>query len=449
GKLYFRASDGENGNELWVTDGTTEGTQLVADLYPGIETNRYDPRSGEKLEDTPYSSFPGDFAELNGKLYFRASDGENGNELGVTDGTSEGTKLVADINPGSSSSVPSDLTELNGKLYFRASDGANGSELWVTDGTSEGTKLVADINLSTTPGGDPLGSYPGDFAELNDKLYFSANDGETGGELWVTDGTTEGTKLVADINTSTSVGGDGFGSYPIDLVEFNNKLYFRAEDVENGIELWVTDGTTEGTKLFADINPGGVSSVPGDLAVVGEELFFSAGNGETGSELFKLTFDGTDEPDDSINIIDGTNKSDNLVGTDGFDSIDGSNGRDTLDGGAGNDTLLGGNGNDILVGGAGDDSLVGGNGKDTLDGGIGNDVLEGNNGNDLFVIRAGEGADTIADFTVGSDLLGLGGGLEYDQLTFSGNTVKAGDEILTTLVDVDANSLTADDFTEI
>ncbi len=449
GKLYFSADDGENGRELWVTNGTTEGTQLVADIYPGIATNRYDPRSGEKIEDYPYSSFPYGFAKFNGKLYFRARDGENGDELWVTDGTTEGTTLVADINPGSSSSVPSDLAELDGKLYFRANDGENGSELWVSDGTTEGTALVADINLTTTPGGDSLGSYPGDFAELNGKLYFAAGDGETGGELWVTDGTTEGTTLVADINPSTSAGGDGYGSYPIDLVEFNNKIYFRAEDVKNGIELWQTDGTTEGTKLFADINPGGVSSIPGDLAVFGDELFFRAGNGETGSELFKLTFDGGDEPDDSINIIDGTNKSDNLVGTDGSDSIDGLNGQDTLNGGAGNDTLLGGNGKDNLVGGVGNDSLVGGNAKDTLDGGVGDDILEGNNGNDLFVIRAGEGTDTIADFTLGSDRLGLGGGLEFDLLSFSDNTIQAGDEILLTLVGVETSSLTVDDFTVI
>ena len=86
--------------------------------------------------------------------------------------------LVKDINPRNSGgynyeSTPRDLIQLNDKLYFRADDGETGTELWVSDGTTEGTQLVADIN----PGSGY--SSPDYLIELNDKLYFSANDGDT------------------------------------------------------------------------------------------------------------------------------------------------------------------------------------------------------------------------------------------------------------------------------
>lgn len=191
---------------MWVTNGTTEGTQLVADIYPGIATNRYDPRSGEKIEDYPYSSFPYGFAKFNGKLYFRARDGENGDELWVTDGTTEGTTLVADINPGSSSSVPSDLAELDGKLYFRANDGENGSELWVSDGTTEGTALVNDLFViragegtdtiaDFTLGSDRLGLGGGLEFDL---LSFSDNTIQAGDEILLTLVGVETSSLTAD-----------------------------------------------------------------------------------------------------------------------------------------------------------------------------------------------------------------------------------------------------------
>ena len=407
-QLYFSANDGENGSELWVTDGTTAGTQLLININPS--PGNYSS-----------SSSPSSLTEFNGKLYFSAFDGENGSELWVSDGTTAGTSLLTEINPGDGSSSPSSLIEFNDQLYFSAFDSENGRELWVTDGTTAGTTLVVDI----APGSSdnyyygntfPDSSSPSDLTEFNDQLYFAASDGENGRELWVTDGTTEGTTLVADINS-----GDGSSS-PSSLTEFNDKLYFSASDGENGRELWVTDGTTEGTTLVADINPGSNNSSPQNLTVIGDELFFGANNGEIGNELFKLTFD------DSTTIISGTNASDNLIGGNGADQIEGLNGKDTLDGSAGNDTLLGGNGKDSLVGGAGLDILTGGNGKD------------------VFVLEPGNGEDTITDFELGLDRLGLTGQLEYDDLTFSGNAIQAGDELLATLNGVDTGQLMTHDF---
>jgi ELWxxDGT repeat protein len=163
--------------------------------------------------------------------------------------------LVKDINPETSNygftsgSSPFNLTEFNDRLYFSASDGENGRELWVSDGTTDGTQLLKDIN----PGGSDSGftyNFLGDFTELNDRLYFGANDGENGNELWVSDGTAEGTQLLVDIDPGAS------SSYPSDFTELNDRLYFGANDGENGRELWVSDGTAEGTQLLKDINPG-------------------------------------------------------------------------------------------------------------------------------------------------------------------------------------------------
>jgi Ca2+-binding RTX toxin-like protein len=193
------------------------------------------------------------------------------------------------------------------------------------------------------------------------------------------------------------------------------------------------------------------TSFPISLTVLGNELFFIADNGETGDELFKLTFDGS-------TTITGTNRSDNLSGTVNADRIKGLGGNDTLSGLAGNDTLLGGNGNDNLVGGAGNDSLLGnsggdritgGIGNDTLDGGTGFDILTGGAGNDIFVLRNSNGSDSFVDFKRGSDRLGLAGDLEFEDLTLTGNTIRSGNELLATLIGVNTGNLTEANFTTV
>ncbi|MEO0925847.1 MAG: hypothetical protein AAFY63_08245 [Cyanobacteria bacterium J06643_13] len=391
-KLYFSANDGESGRELFVSDGTAEGTQLLVDLRPG--SGNYDYGSGYS-----YSSYPGDLTEFNGRLFFSADDGENGRELFVSDGTAEGTQLLVDLNPNSgygynSGSYPDNFTEFNGRLYFSANDGENGRELFVSDGTAEGTQLLVDLRPGSSSYGYDYGSNPSGFTEFNGKLYFAANNGESGNELFVTDGTAEGTQLLVDLRPGSSNYGYSYGSNPSDLVEFNGKLYFTADNGESGRELFATDGTAEGTQLVADLRPGSSSygysygSDPSDLTVVGDELFFSASNREVGTELFKLTFEDT-----SISI-DGTNGSDNLLGGDRSEQIQALNGQDTVDSGGGNDTVDGGNGDDRLSSFSGDNSLIGNNGNDTLDSGGGNDILSGGNGSD--VLTSGSGNDSLS-----------------------------------------------------
>ena len=188
----------------------------------------------------------------------------------------------------SSSSFPNSLIEFKDRLYFAANNGTSGQELFVSDGTAEGTRLVTELD----PGAaySPLSS----FVEFKDRLYFAAGNGTSGQELFVSDGTAEGTQLVADIRS-----GDNrysfeysYGSYPDNLVEFNNKLYFTADDGKNGNELFVSDGTAEGTQLLVDLRPGNDSdgSSPDNLVEFKDKLYFMANNGENGNELCNRSF---------------------------------------------------------------------------------------------------------------------------------------------------------------
>ncbi|MBQ4819022.1 ELWxxDGT repeat protein [Aquimarina sp. MMG016] len=218
--------------------------------------------------------------EYNGKLYFLADDRIHGEELWVSDGTTAGTHLLADIRTGSYSSNPKDFVELNGKLYFSARGAHIGAELWETDGTPEGTKLVADINPQPGNGG------VGNLTVFNNKLYFGANDGVNGVELWTSDGTEAGTTMVKDIYPGSS------NSYPNDFKIYNNKLYFEANDGVYGDELWVSDGTEAGTQLVKDIYPGSRGTRVADIEVYNGKLYFQADNGIHGSELW--VSDGTE-----------------------------------------------------------------------------------------------------------------------------------------------------------
>src|SRR5919202_1824504 len=229
-----------------------------------------------------------------------------------------GLTLFKDINPGTDGSYPSNFINLNNTLYFTADDGTNGNELWKSDGTAAGTVLLKDIYPGT------YGSYTSNFNNLNNTLYFTADDGTKGHELWKSDGTAAGTVLIKDINPGTN------GSFSGNFINLNNTLYFVARDATNGNELWKSDGTAAGTVLIKDINPGTNDSFSGNFINLNNTLYFVAYDATNGNELWKS--DGTAAGTVLVKDINpGTNNSDpynffNLNNTLYFVAYDATNG---------------------------------------------------------------------------------------------------------------------------
>ena len=131
GTLFFAADDGQHGRELWKTDGTAAGTVLVKDIVPG-----------------PDYSFPIVTAAIGKTVYFTVDYEETDPRLGryelwKSDGTAQGTVRVKSFTTAGSVSDP---VNLDGALYFTASNGVTGREPWKSDGTTAGTVIVKDLN---------------------------------------------------------------------------------------------------------------------------------------------------------------------------------------------------------------------------------------------------------------------------------------------------------------
>ena len=252
---------------LWRTDGTVAGTSIVEIFHNGWGI--------------------GHLTEYNGQLYFSYGNGSSDPQTGlwVSDGTLAGTNLA--VNFGSSGSYSSPYAHLsnqinglqqsksngfiilNQEMYFVANDGIHGNELWKSDGTLAGTSMVKDINSGSSS------SNIGAMVKVGNEIFFRADDSANPGSwdnsnLWKSDGTEVGTVMVKDTTSSPSY-----------LFDFNGLLIFK--NGYNG-KLWKSDGTNSGTVKLTDIT--------GNYFVeMNNQLYFVGYDGAYGHELWKS--DGT------------------------------------------------------------------------------------------------------------------------------------------------------------
>lgn len=289
---YFTADDGLAGQELWRWD-FANGAVRISDLNGSADGAFGRPHvlwtTGRPL------------------VYFVGDDGVSGREPYVSDGTLAGTYLLLDVLPGAGDSNPTEFTSVGGSVFFVAktilgerlfrTDGSplgtsevaaaggpsfpralarfgdrllfsaysvgTGDELWISNGTAEGTGLVLDLN----PGINA--SLPDEFVQLGDVAVFAATRADVGRELFVTDGTAAGTQLLRDFYPGAAWG------HPTGLVRWRGEAYFTARTPTHGYELWKTDGTAAGTQLVVDLMPGVANANIGALTPSGDRLYFS------------------------------------------------------------------------------------------------------------------------------------------------------------------------------
>ena len=242
--------------------------------------------------------------------------------------------LLKDARSGAGSSAPEMLGALlvagvasANTLLVRLDDGVNGSELWTTDGTPGGTVLFKDIN----PGAG--GSLPGPWTRVNGRAVFVADDGSHGSELWVSDGTAVGTTLLLDARPGIEGSSASLVGYlAVAGIVGTNKALFLLDDGLTGQELWVTDGTPGGTVLFKDANTGPA----GSFATGGLELAVTSV--DLSPALAPVTF-ALGAADTATTVI-GSAFSDTLGGNGANNVLRGGGGDDLIDGGGGLNTVV-------------------------------------------------------------------------------------------------------------
>jgi ELWxxDGT repeat protein len=269
GAVYFLATTDNNSFgdvEIARSDGTAAGTAVVTDLsQPGDRRVQNLCFSNRRL-----------LAAVGSRLLFVARTASSEMELFALD-ANDAPSLVRDIRPGAESSGPGELVTLSGRaglpdlVVFRADDGVFGQELWVSDGTGQGTQRLLDIN----PG--PPASFPQDFVSDGRRVFFTAFSVSHGRELYVSDGTLAGTRRVIDLFAGP---GNAFGDTSLHgvLAQANGRVYFSAVSSQQpGCALFESDGSEAGTRCAYDSAAQTLQAVGREaVALDGGALVFAA-----------------------------------------------------------------------------------------------------------------------------------------------------------------------------
>ena len=318
GRGYFFATDAAHGRELWVTDGTPEGTTLFKDLVPGAGSST--------------SAYPDRLLLPSGdKMFFVTNTRSNTSSLWVTDGTSEGTLVLKEIQTTLTKTCFSgsglDLVAHKGGVVFADKVCSEDASIWFSDGTATGTQklLEFDPNLGllisegvrpcaaracfsvrTSTGHQEWWSTDGTpqstqmFKEVNPKKMFQFSEPQTYQfkglnyailqddasitSLWATDGTAAGTWRLKDLDQH---GGGGFLSLE-GAVTLGDRFYFVGPRQGASTNLWTSDGTPQGTHAVEAAPPGSVN--PRAMFAFKSSLYFRTASG-AGAELWRT--DGT------------------------------------------------------------------------------------------------------------------------------------------------------------
>ncbi len=256
GKVYFRARTAGYGDELWVYDPAPDTCIMLSDISPGA-----------------LNSSPDYLTVFNNKLYFTAVDTGTGSELFEYNPVDGKVKLVVDIEPGKPASAPCSLTVMGNKLYFWATTMTHGKELHAYNGSA--VTMLADLGAGTAWGNgyQHMAGYKG-------SLYFAGyNTTKKKPDVYKYDpGTNQATVA---FNLHATIGAD-----PSSFAVYKDKLYFNANDGIFGNEMWQYDGATP-PKRITDIMPGAGHTDFDYILATNNGLYFSANSPVIGKELYR------------------------------------------------------------------------------------------------------------------------------------------------------------------
>lgn len=164
--------------------------------------------------------------------------------------------------------------------------------------------MIADVNQKS----ERIGANPSELVSVGDKVFYTAESRVFGRELWVTDGSELGTRLVQDLRVGQ------LGSFPKILRKVGSRVFFFADDGENGISLWNSDGEET-------LSAGSTGFVPKEAMVAGGLLYFAEGPNVGFPSIFGRGVwrsDGTQEGTWLLNPVEGPFPSSRPFGSSGL-----------------------------------------------------------------------------------------------------------------------------------
>ncbi len=346
--LFFSATDGTYGRELWKMESPYTKAELVMDINPGYVSSEasnitalgdlvfFSAKDSAGMElwvtEPPYNAYsthrvadlnedgdsdPAELVPIGNAMFFTADDGAHGKEIFKTSPPYRTVDLVTDIWRGSHGSYPRELRRIGWMLFFVANDSSS-SEIWRSDpqyhpGSAVKCTDITKNNLAEIH----------DLTIVDNTIFFSGNDGESGNELYKLEPPYGSAERVTDIT------GDAPSTiliYPINdtrpdwITSIGSYVFFAGNIGFSGTELYISKPPYEPTSTFIvkDIFDGFGSSLPENLTVVGTTLFFTANEGIAGRELWKSV---PPYDEDHTNIVADINKGHNASDPENFAAV--------------------------------------------------------------------------------------------------------------------------------